>query len=453
MIGMKFKFKFGEFFLGLATLIVIVLSIVLWIFIMTSDQRFSNIGQQNQNNITKEQTRSHNFKSLYDLYIPTTSYGFANGNLCQLYDSKNNLTLEFTKEIKKAKATNKIKKIVDTRTKYEEYLNNPNYVQLVYPDEITFSLFNQLNNAANDNREFNRFFISQSNHWIYLGNDHTNEIYQVKIAGANFDKLRKYARNAKSKYPVRLVRLKEGYSPFYIKTMNAKVYSYLTNHQSYSYFVSRLLGTSGVTSKTNKNGQTVYSLNYYTRLRVPDSNSGEHNYLYTHYEKNKIPNTTNRLLDSVYYVHQLGLTEQDLRFFDADGANVSYLNYIEGIPVFLNKHDLQVKTTFSTDSINVAFNSVNFQIPIPFDGQTKRLKPTQDVVDELVNHGLKQEDIQRIIVGFAEEKDSSHHSLINLIPTYYIKAYDEWKSLGEWEKQDVSTYREADQLTVNEGGK
>ena len=108
---MKFKFKFGEFFLGLATLIVIVLSIVLWIFIMTSDQRFSNIGQQNQNNVTKEQSRNHSSKSLYDLYIPTTSYGFANGNLCQLYDSKNNLTLEFTKEIKKTKATNKIKKI------------------------------------------------------------------------------------------------------------------------------------------------------------------------------------------------------------------------------------------------------------------------------------------------------------------------------------------------------
>ena len=65
MIGMKFKFKFGEFFLGLATLIVIVLSIVLWIFIMTSDQRFSNIGQQNQNNITKEQTRSHIFQLLH----------------------------------------------------------------------------------------------------------------------------------------------------------------------------------------------------------------------------------------------------------------------------------------------------------------------------------------------------------------------------------------------------
>ncbi|KWU07071.1 hypothetical protein AEL98_12210 [Lactobacillus crispatus] len=81
--------------------------------------------------------------------------------------------------------------------------------------------------------------------------------------------------------------------------MKAKVYSYLTNHQSNSYSVSRLLGASGVTSKTDRNGETEYSLNYYTRLRGPDSNSGAHNYLFTHYEENKITNTTNPLLDSV----------------------------------------------------------------------------------------------------------------------------------------------------------
>ena len=45
---MKFKFKFGDFFLGLATFVVIVLSIILWIFIMTSDQRFSRINQTNK---------------------------------------------------------------------------------------------------------------------------------------------------------------------------------------------------------------------------------------------------------------------------------------------------------------------------------------------------------------------------------------------------------------------
>lgn len=448
---MRFKFKFGDLLLGLGMFIVIVLSIVLWIFIMTSDQRFSNIGQQNQNVTSKEQVRNRSAKSLYDLFIPTTAYGFSNGSLCQLYDSKNNLTLEFTKEIKNAKAVNKIKKIVNnSQARYEEYLNSPEYIQLVYPDEITFSLFNQLNKSDSDDREFNRFFVSRSNQWIYLGNDQTNEIYRIKITGANFDKLRKYAQNAKTKSPVRLVRLREGYSPFYSREMASRVYSYLTNHQSYSYFVSHLLGTSGVTSKTNKNGQTTYSLNYYTRLKVPASNSGEHNYLYTHYEKNKIPSATNRLLDSVYYVHQLGLTEQDLRFFDADGSNVSYLNYIEGIPVFLNKHDLQVRTTFATDAITVAFNSINFQIPIPFDGQTKVIKPTQEIVDELSAHGLKQDDIQRIVIGFRMEKDSSRHGLINLVPTYYVKAYDEWKSVSEWEKQDVTTYRKFNE-SVNNG--
>ena len=136
---------------------------------------------------------------------------------------------------------------------------------------------------------------------------------------------------------------------------------------------------------------------------------------------------------------------------DADGTNVSYLNYIEGIPVFLNQHDLQIRTTFSTDSINVAFNSINFQIPIPFDGQTQALKPTDDVVEELSAHGLSEGDIQRIVVGFRMEKDTSHHSLINLIPTYYVKAYDEWKSVSEWKKQDLATYRKFNKSNSSEG--
>lgn len=150
----------------------------------------------------------------------------------------------------------------------------------------------------------------------------------------------------------------------------------------------------------------------------------------------------NRLLDSVYYVHKLGMTEQDLRFFDADNNVVRYTNYIEGIPVFLNDHDLQVNNSFSSDAINIEFNSINFQIPIPFDGQTQSLESTYDLVDSLEKHGLHQNDIERIMVGFKVEKDNSHHSLVNLIPTYYIKAYGEWKSQDEWQKQNISIYKD-----------
>ena len=415
---MKFKFKFGDFFLGLATFVVIVLSIILWIFIMTSDQRFSRINQTN-NQVTRGQARTKNNKSLYDLYIPTNAYGFIDGKPYRLYDSKNNLPFEFTKELRQVTATD-LKKIGNNRTQYQELLNNPNFIQLSYPDQVTFGLVTPLANSKQKNREFNRIFIPDNNKWVYLGNDQSNTIYKVLLKKANFNRLRRYS-----------------------KSVNWSVYSYITTSQSDSYFVSRLLGTSGVTSKTNKNGRTTYSYNYYTRLKVPAAGErNDHNFQYTHFEKGKIPSVNNRLLDSVYYVHKLGMTEQDLRFFDADNNVVRYTNYIEGIPVFLNDHDLQVNNSFSSDAINIEFNSINFQIPIPFDGQTQSLESTYDLVDSLEKHGLHQNDIERIMVGFKVEKDNSHHSLVNLIPTYYIKAYGEWKSQDEWQKQNISIYKD-----------
>lgn len=436
---MKFKFKFSDLVLGIATAVVIVLSIVLWIFIMTSDQRFSGI---NQTQTSRQQSRSRNNKSLYDLYVPTNAYGFVDGKLCRLYDSKNNLPLEFSKELQNVESEKQITKISSSQEKYEQVLNSPDYIQLSYPDEVTFGLFTKFK-TEKGNREFNRIFIPKSNKWLYLGNDQNTSLYKVRLEKANFDKLRRYAKTANSKLAVSFVRLKSGYSAFYSKSESWNVFSYLVSKQSDSYFVSRLLGTSGVTSRTSKNGHTTYSYNYYTRLRVPQSGEkNQHNYLYTHYEKSKIPSATNRLFDSVYYVHRLGLTEQDLRFFDADGNSVRYTNYIEGIPVFLNNHDLQVDTRFSSDAVTVAFNSINFQIPIPFDGQTKTLESTEDMLSSLEKHGLDQSDVERVMVGFKVEKDSSHDSLVNLVPTYYIKAYGEWKSQSEWLKQDISVYQD-----------
>lgn len=443
---MKFKFKFSDLFLEIATILVIILSIILWIFIMTSDQRFSRI---NQPPTTRQQSRSRNNKSLYDLYIPTNAYGFVNGKLYRLYDSKNNLPLEFSKELQNVKPENSLKKISSDRASYEQVLNNSDYIQLSYPDEITFGLFTKFKMKKGD-REFNRIFIPKNNSWLYLGNDQNTSIYKAKLKKANFDTLRRYVKTARSKLAVRFVRLKSGYSAFYTKSESWSVYSYLTTTQSDSYFVSRLLGTSGVSSRTNKNGRTTYSYNYYTRLRVPQSGEkNHHDYLYTHYEKGKVPNATNRLFDSVYYVHRLGLTEQDLRFFDADENSVRYTNYIEGIPVFLNDHDLQVDTKFSSDAVTVNFNSTNFQIPIPFDGQTESLESTDEMISSLEKHGLHRDDIERIMVGFKVERDKSHDDLVNLIPTYYIRAYGEWKSKSEWLKQDVSVYQKAEN-TKNE---
>lgn len=436
---MKFKFKFSNVFLGLATLAAIVLSIVLWIFIMTNDQHFSRINQPANNEIARQQLERTRNKSMFDFYIPTSSYAFKNGKPYRLYDSKKNLPFEFSKDFRHGKVT-KIKLINQKQANYELLLNNPNFIQLTYPDQITFNLFIN-DHLKHSNSEFNRIFVPISNNWLYLGNDKNNKVYRLSLKNANFDQLRHYVKNTKFANPVQFVRLKTGYSSFYAKSTSWQVYSYLINHQNTSYFVARLLGTSGVSSRTNKGGRTTYSLNYYTRLRVPEEGANDHDYLYLHLGKTKNLTIGKRMLNSVYYIHRLGLMEQNLRFFDADDSNVSYTNYIEGIPVFLNEHDPQINGDFSTNDVRIAFNSTNFQIPVPFDGRTKELPATNQLISSLARHGLREDQIDKIVVGFKVERDTSHNSLVNLIPTYYVKAYGTWKNADEWQKQNMSVYQ------------
>ena len=42
----KFKFKFGDFLLHLVTTVVIAASVILWVMVMTSDERFSKISDE-----------------------------------------------------------------------------------------------------------------------------------------------------------------------------------------------------------------------------------------------------------------------------------------------------------------------------------------------------------------------------------------------------------------------
>ena len=72
-------------------------------------------------------------------------------------------------------------------------------------------------------------------------------------------------------------------------------------------------------------------------------------------------------------------------------------------------------------------------------------------MQRLINAGMRKNEIQRIIVAFKVEKDKSHDHLVNLVPGYYVKAYDEWKSLAEWEKVDFLALNKYRQTLTEEG--
>lgn len=92
-----------------------------------------------------------------------------------------------------------------------------------------------------------------------------------------------------------------------------------------------MLGSDNPTQHSN--GDTItYSNGVYERLIAAKHT---HNYEYIDYQQDQIPKTISRKLnDSLYFVRKIGLSEPDLRFFDADDNTVIYQNYVEEYPIF-----------------------------------------------------------------------------------------------------------------------
>lgn len=424
--GMRFKDKVSRVALRVSLIAMVVLSIILSAVIWGSDARFSRIEETSN----QTQTKDLGQRSLRDIYLPTQTFYFKNKKMYQVYDTKNNLPLEFSKLTQSLRPLLPIR-IWSSQTKYEKMLRNPNYIQLTYPDQITISLF-LTNVRKNDSREFNRIFVSTtSSDYIYLGNDENHTLYRIRLNDVSFKTLIEHIRNAQTQMPVTLEKVHDDYLPFYEKNLSLPVYSYLTNEESDSYFVYRLLGSNNPTQHSN--GDTItYSNGVYERLIAAKHT---HNYEYIDYQQDQIPKTISRKLnDSLYFVRKIGLSEPDLRFFDADDNTVIYQNYVEEYPIFLpGKYKMRAQVKFASNGMTINFNSLDLQIPIPTNGEKKTLIPTTVAMDELYQKGYYRKDIERIIIGYtAKSSNSKNKKLVDLEPAYYVKINKQWKTLDEW---------------------
>ena len=424
--GMRFKDKVSRVALRVSLIAMVVLSIILSAVIWGSDARFSRIEETSN----QTQTKDLGQRSLRDIYLPTQTFYFKNKKMYQVYDTKNNLPLEFSKLTQSLRPLLPIR-IWSSQTKYEKMLRNPNYIQLTYPDQITISLF-LTNVRKNDSREFNRIFVSTtSSDYLYLGNDENHPLYCIRLNDVSFKTLIEHIRNAQTQMPVTLEKVHDDYLPFYEKNLSLPVYSYLTNEESDSYFVYRLLGSNNPTQHSN--GDTItYSNGVYERLIAAKHT---HNYEYIDYQQDQIPKTiSHKLNDSLYFVRKIGLSEPDLRFFDADDNTVIYQNYVEEYPIFLpGKYKMRAQVKFASNGMTINFNSLDLQIPIPTNGEKKTLIPTTVAMDELYQKGYYRKDIERIIIGYtAKSSNSKNKKLVDLEPAYYVKINKQWKTLDEW---------------------
>ncbi|MBD5429396.1 two-component system activity regulator YycH [Lactobacillus sp.] len=425
---MKFKHKLGNICLTVGLILMVLTSIGLSAYIWGSDSRFSRIEQTSNQSPTKKDVGQ---KSLREIYIPTKLFYYRNSQLYQVYAGQVNLPLQFSKMTQPLEKNTPIK-VTKDKTYYNNLLKNQSYIQLTYPDQITISLFLTKLKKAN-NGEFNRIFVpvDTTEKYLYLGNDKDYTVYKVAIGKVKFDKFYKQIRKAKSQVPVALHRLSDAYLPFYEKETQLPNYSYLTDQESDSYFVYRLLGTGSINQR-NSSASITYSNGVYERLIAAKKS---HNYEYVNYNENKLPTSvTKKLSSSLSYIRKIGLSEPDLHFFDADNNTMIYQSFVEEYPVFFpGNYNTRAQIKFAKSGLKINFNSLNLQIPIPSNGSKTTLPATKVALNSLIESGYAKKDISRIIVGYTVKADSDSSSrLVDLKPTYYAKIKGKWRSLKEW---------------------
>lgn len=427
MNGMRYNKKVGGILLNIALWLAVIVSIVLADYVWTSDSRFAHIQTQSENpSISRRANKANR-----NLFMPTGVFHRRNGQLFAVSDEKNNLPLEFSKELRKTDVKNPLLFSQDQKN-YRKFLKHDGILQLTYNDQVTFAMLDG-RFKHHKSSEFNRIFIPfAKSKFIWAGNDQNYRLYRIEVKQSSFKRLLKVASLGDSE-SVRLYRMHGREVPFYTRPVTIKVYSYLVNHQADSYFVAQLLGTSGVSRRTSRNGRQVYALNggIYQRLTTKP---GSGHYDYFNYYGGRSRHTTNgRLTTSSYYAEKLGLLDQDLRFFEADGKQLSYQNFVEGYPVFVAENGQpQVFIDFRKSGMALSFNSTDLQIPIQYEGKTVTLPATETIYERLEQSGLRADQLENLLVGFTVKKDSSHDKLVNLQPTYFVKIAGRWHKANDW---------------------
>lgn len=419
---MKFRRRLTAIIMGIVLAVLVISSLVLSVFIWTNDERFAQLSPHSDS----YPIYHRNIKGLHNLFMPTHVFAYRHGIFYQVNDTKNNLPLEFSKEYGEEKRADPV--LVSTsKRQFHRLLTNQAYVQLTFPDQISLDV---LNDGFRHHRhaQFNRLFVKRGE--MYAGDDRTYALYHLPIK-EQFAKFLRLTRTAEQITPVRLRRLNSYYLVMYERNHVLHIYSYLVNQQPDSYFSSRLLGTTSV-SRSSHHGTIAYTVNggVYQRLTA---NEATHNYHYfNYYQGRKLRGTDRQLTESVYFVNQVGLMNQDLRFFEKNGTHVCYQNFIEGVPVFVSsRYQAQIAVDYQHRGLHVYFNSTDLQIPIPAAGQTEHLPSTQTILNRLLAAGIKVSDLQGLTIGYGIRRDQSHEKLVNLVPAYYAKIDNHWQSVNQ----------------------
>lgn len=324
---------------------------------------------------------------------------------------------------------------------YQKFLNYNDSLQMIYPTTVSCNVFAKAVHqpALHRARDFNLRRVMLVMDWktqqarLYLLNDPNYTIYQVQVRHLNAQRLKKLLQAQNFVVNVNQAIFNKKIQLFYTQPVRLKVISYLMTLQDDNSYISNLLGTkqvSDITSHTSGN-QVIYR-NGNRLLRV-DHNTGLVSY--TNYAKMKVPPTTSATFVKAYQnLVETGnsLTGLHLYRYLPRSRQVIFRNFAEGFPIFHSGNTGATDITFTKNGTTMNFSKKILQVPVPTSQKEIQLPTTAEVLTSLKKFGYNIHNIQDLSVGYTWTQDSQNKSIIDLVPRYYIRMNDQWKSLDEW---------------------
>lgn len=312
---------------------------------------------------------------------------------------------------------------------YRDKLNVNNQIELVYPDAVTFGLFEeeyQLKLSKYETESFNRIVIQlDTPSVIYFFNDEEHTMYSASISNVDFTAIQTALSENKEDFkkvtPYALTK-----TLLYLteEDTSIKRYSYLIEEQNIPSFIETLFSDPLAVKHDTINDYDQYDDGKSVMKVWPQKE------LLTFFSpsEQKISeskrNKNDDLLNSFSYFNQFGGGSGSMRYFEYNAAEnqISYRRYVEGYPVFSDEKAASMQITLGDTGLRKLQRiTFNMQVPIPTDKPEKSLPSGTKVMEQLNKMGYYNNLVQNIEIGYCWEKNGeSSQQVIDINPVWYV---------------------------------
>ncbi|MGX6977940.1 YycH family regulatory protein [Vagococcus elongatus] len=326
---------------------------------------------------------------------------------------------------------------LSTRQAYIDYLKQTETVELIFPNALPLGYYLEINGCGirdelDDHAMVSRILINYKRKKLSFLDDKQKKIYAADFQG-NTTALENLVKEKDNRYIA--AELEEETDPIfysYLGEVKLKKYSYILEIQSYTMFSKMFFSsTEDIFSSDNANKDVRLLTNSGQKLTVSYA-TGE--ILFTDPQilsQDPTVEKNNNLHEKTFgYIEKMGKTADGVRYFDQAGTKITYRRYVEGYPIFSDYYRGRIEITANPSGIKLLTNQNIVQVPIPSDEEVP-LPPTKEILQQLLDAGMKNEEMQNIQVGYSWKTNPDNKQIVDLEPEWYVKYHDEWHKVSD----------------------